>query len=180
LGSPVNQHTIVVDCGSGIIAAVSSGARGLLQKYFEADVGESSALPEEMAGWLTAQRRLLGSLDVLGGAPQCLQVRKGSSTVAVRLAQSTTNVAVILLKETDSTLGISALVLKCLTPRENEILHWIGEGKRNNEIATILSLSPRTVGKHVEHVFEKLGVETRTAAARAARDFGRVEAMNRE
>lgn len=55
-----------------------------------------------------------------------------------------------------------------LTHREAEILHWIGEGKRNGEIGTILSVSERTVGKHVEHILEKLGVETRTAAARVA------------
>lgn len=55
-----------------------------------------------------------------------------------------------------------------LTRRECEVLHWIGEGKRNAEIAAILGLSPRTVSTHVEHILEKLGVETRTAAARVA------------
>jgi DNA-binding CsgD family transcriptional regulator len=55
-----------------------------------------------------------------------------------------------------------------LTPREREILRWLREGKRNGEIGVILGISGRTVGKHLEHVFEKLGVETRTAAVRAA------------
>ena len=59
-----------------------------------------------------------------------------------------------------------------LTRRENEILHWVAEGKRNSEISRILELSPRTVGKHLEHVFAKLGVETRTAAARLAIELG--------
>jgi DNA-binding CsgD family transcriptional regulator len=57
-----------------------------------------------------------------------------------------------------------------LSPREREILHWVGEGKRNAEIATILQLSPLTVRKHLENIFSKLGVETRTAAAAALRD----------
>ena len=52
-----------------------------------------------------------------------------------------------------------------LTAREVEVLRWIGAGKRNAEIATILGVSPRTVDKHVEHPLGKLGVETRTAAA---------------
>jgi DNA-binding CsgD family transcriptional regulator len=53
-----------------------------------------------------------------------------------------------------------------LTPREVEVVRWIGEGKRNAEIGVILGVSRRTVDKHVEHIFEKLGVETRTTAAR--------------
>ena len=53
-----------------------------------------------------------------------------------------------------------------LTKRENEVLEWISEGKRDAEIAAILGCAPKTVGKHVEHILEKLGVETRTAATR--------------
>lgn len=52
-----------------------------------------------------------------------------------------------------------------LTGREVEILHWVACGKTNRDIGDILSLSPRTVNKHLEHVYVKLGVETRTAAA---------------
>ena len=56
-----------------------------------------------------------------------------------------------------------------LTGRESEVLHWLSTGKRNDEIAIILGISPRTVHKHVEHILAKLGVETRTAAATLAR-----------
>lgn len=56
-----------------------------------------------------------------------------------------------------------------LTAREAEVLLWVARGKTNRDIAEILGMSPRTVNKHLEHVFEKLGVETRTAAAAAAR-----------
>lgn len=51
-----------------------------------------------------------------------------------------------------------------LTPREAEILMWISRGKTNKEVGLILETSPRTVNKHLEHIFEKLGVPTRTAA----------------
>ncbi len=44
-------------------------------------------------------------------------------------------------------------------------MRWMSEGKRDREIATILGLSRRTVEKHVCHIFAKLKVETRTAAA---------------
>lgn len=51
-----------------------------------------------------------------------------------------------------------------LTPRENEVLRWLAHGKTDAEIAALLGLSPRTVQKHLEHIYVKLGVETRTAA----------------
>jgi DNA-binding CsgD family transcriptional regulator len=51
-----------------------------------------------------------------------------------------------------------------LTEREAEVLGWIAHGKTNQEISSILVVSPHTVRKHVENIFEKLGVHTRTAA----------------
>lgn len=51
-----------------------------------------------------------------------------------------------------------------LTAREAEILMWVSCGKTNKEVGLILNTSPRTVNKHLEHIFEKLGVPTRTAA----------------
>jgi len=52
-----------------------------------------------------------------------------------------------------------------LTTRESEILFWLARGKSNAEIAKILAIKPATVSKHLEHIYPKLGVENRTAAA---------------
>lgn len=62
----------------------------------------------------------------------------------------------------------SRLQQVALTPRETEVLSWLAKGKTNRDIADILGMSHRTVNKHLEHVFEKLGVETRSAAAAIA------------
>jgi DNA-binding CsgD family transcriptional regulator len=51
-----------------------------------------------------------------------------------------------------------------LTGREREVLRWLASGKTDREIARILAISPRTVHKHLQRIYEKLGVETRTAA----------------
>lgn len=51
-----------------------------------------------------------------------------------------------------------------LTPRVAEVLLWVAQGKTNADIATILGISEWTVKKHVLEIFDKLGVETRTAA----------------
>jgi DNA-binding NarL/FixJ family response regulator len=52
-----------------------------------------------------------------------------------------------------------------LTAREAEVLLWTARGKSNRDIGTILGLSPRTVNKHLEQIFAKLGVDNRTSAA---------------
>ena len=58
----------------------------------------------------------------------------------------------------------AALLRNPLTQREMDVLEWVARGKTNRDVAEILGMSPRTVNKHLEHIYEKLGVETRTAA----------------
>ena len=61
-----------------------------------------------------------------------------------------------------------------LTGREAEVLLWVSRGKANREMGQILGISPRTVNKHLEQIFVKLGVENRaSAAARAVRLMSR-------
>ena len=51
-----------------------------------------------------------------------------------------------------------------LTERETEVLTWVAEGKSNRDVDIILGIKSATVKKHLEHIFRKIGVETRTAA----------------
>ncbi len=55
-----------------------------------------------------------------------------------------------------------------ITKRESEVLYWTAQGKTNWEISQILEMSPRTVNKHLEQLYKKLGVDNRTAAAAIA------------
>ena len=64
-------------------------------------------------------------------------------------------------------IRILALQLK-LTPRQAEVLHWVAEGKTNDEIATILGCSINTVKMHLKDIFQRLGIHTRTSAAACA------------
>jgi DNA-binding response OmpR family regulator len=81
-----------------------------------------------------------------------------------------------LLRVIEGGVGNDQMVLKSrlmITDRESEVLLWIARGKSNRDIADILSLSPRTVNKHLEQIYNKLGVENRTsAAALAVRTLG--------
>ena len=69
------------------------------------------------------------------------------------------------------TLPPEKLLALGLTRREGEVMHWIAQGKSNSDIATILESSPRTVAKHIEHIFLKLKVESRTAAVAEVRQL---------
>lgn len=83
----------------------------------------------------------------------------------------------LLFRLTESVAGSEEQVLQqflSLTTRESEVLLWISRGKSNREIGEILTISPRTVNKHLEQVFVKLGVENRaSAAARAVKTLAR-------
>ena len=60
---------------------------------------------------------------------------------------------------------IPAFTKAHLTRREADVLFWITRGKSNGEIGSILAISPGTVKKHLEHIYKKLGVRSRLAAA---------------
>lgn len=76
-----------------------------------------------------------------------------------------------LFRLSEPTAGRQEAVLRDalgLTAREAEVLLWIANGKPNRDIGEILGISPRTVNKHLEQVFTKLGVENRASAAALA------------
>jgi DNA-binding response OmpR family regulator/DNA-binding CsgD family transcriptional regulator len=77
---------------------------------------------------------------------------------------------VVIELQSQAAPGPNALLKLGLTPREAEVLFWITEGKTSPEIGIILNSSRRTVEKHSERIFEKLGVGNRTAAIRCALD----------
>jgi DNA-binding CsgD family transcriptional regulator len=69
--------------------------------------------------------------------------------------------------------SMMALASLSLTPREAEVLFWISQGKSNHDIGVILGAKTGTICKHVEHIFGKLNVENRTAAAVIALETSR-------
>ena len=65
-------------------------------------------------------------------------------------------------------LDSEVLARHALTPRESEVLQWVSAGKTDRDVAALLGCSPRTVHKHLQRIYTKLGVETRTAAVMRA------------
>lgn len=83
-----------------------------------------------------------------------------------------------LLEEQQAAVQPTSFALLGLTQREAEVLQWVAQGKTNIEIGIILGISAETVRKHLQHIFEKLGVETRTAAIAVA--FGHAPGCDEE
>lgn len=104
-----------------------------------------------------------------GGEAVVLSTPAGARLSVRNLGTATLGETMLLLApQKDGPAGTSRLADAALTPRETEVLSWLAKGKTNRDIAEILGMSPRTVNKHLEHIFEKLGVETRSAAAALA------------
>ena len=77
----------------------------------------------------------------------------------------------ILLKIQSPNVEIDPVILEeslSITSREAQVLLWLAHGKTNREIAEILQMSPRTVNKHLEQMYPKVGADNRTAAASVA------------
>ena len=92
-----------------------------------------------------------------------------SVLIARHVGQSGLSESMLLLRMAPAQTGASVRQPDVpLTPRETEVLSWLAKGKTNRDIAEILGMSHRTVNKHLEHIFEKLGVETRSAATAIA------------
>jgi DNA-binding CsgD family transcriptional regulator len=131
-----NERGVVLLDEAGRIESRTPEARRLLDRYFGA-IG--ARLPDDVVGW---RRR------ALPGEP--LTVRRADASLVLHSVGS----ALLLEERRDSRL----------TAREREVLDLVAEGKTNAEIAAALWISPGTVRRHLDNVFRKLGVHTRTAA----------------
>lgn len=104
----------------------------------------------------------------VGRLPPGLEAPGGPLHVRRFAEPGSDDLHLLLLEEPNDPPGPAALLKLGLTPREAEVLYWLAQGKSNPDIATILGAGVRTVHKHVENIFRKLGLETRNAAALVA------------
>jgi len=108
---------------------------------------------------------------VVANAREPLVISHGDRRLCVRWVAGSADESWLVLSEERDWDFVSSLAALGLTEREAQVLRWISEGKSNPEIGIILGSSPNTVRKHVQHVLQKLGVETRAAAVRRVRDL---------
>ncbi|WP_313950695.1 LuxR C-terminal-related transcriptional regulator [Accumulibacter sp.] len=151
------------------LVMISAGANALLAAWWPGEIiVAGTSLPQRVDTWLRREEKAVGIAGRRGFCP--LALTRGSRTVNVRAFPDPDSPHDYLLfiresramQRSDPSPGFR------LTPRERTVLAWVAAGKTNQDIATILCASVRTIEKHLEHVFAKLGVETRTAAVMRA------------
>ncbi len=171
----IGEEAVLVADLEGRLLYASARAKQLARDFFQPH--RPDALPFELQHWL--QSHPLGATSFVQEVPgrrltcHCGPVASWSSGTMPEALQdlvpSGSGRCVRLAEH--SALAIPRTAQRfSLTPREAQVLHWMAEGKRNGEIATILGISERTVDKHREHIFAKLNVETRTSAVARARE----------
>ncbi len=150
-------------------------ARELMARHFGAGLQTLAHAPAGLCAWVRA--RLAAGAG--GDEPPHWTSVVGTRRLRCSLhPASAEDEWLVVLTESGNGAAVEALGLRFrLTAREAEVLYWVAQGKTNRDIGEILGTSPKTVTKHLEHVFEKLGVETRTAAA--ARVIGTLPELTR-
>ncbi len=149
----------------GKIMWATPQAQKLLSDALSSGSDDDVVLPDPIPQWLDQARKgKAGSkATIMAALPGNDQLRLqfmgrlGTNEFLLRLAKDS---GTETPAEFSSELG--------LTTREGEVLSWLAKGKTNRDIAQILGLSPRTIDKHLEQIYSKLGVENRTAAAAIA------------
>lgn len=151
----------------GRVVLSTPAARKRLTSYFGERALAGNRLPEALRRWVD-QHRSGGRVPWETLAPrEPFVVERDGRRLAVRLV-SDRPLFLLLLDEQATHLQPQGLESLGLTRREAEVLAWVAEGKTAWEVSVILGLSARTVEKHLERIYAKLGVETRTAAAASA------------
>ncbi|OKO79190.1 response regulator transcription factor [Bradyrhizobium sp. NAS96.2] len=157
------RYLLAVNSAGALLWATPQAQRLLSDTL--ADAADNFVLPEPMPQWLEqahkggAGKKTATVASFPGNEQLRLQYmgKLGPNEFLLRLAKDTSG---DMPAEFSNELG--------LTTREGEVLSWLSKGKTNRDIAQILGLSPRTVDKHLEQIYAKLGVENRTAAAAIA------------
>lgn len=155
----MGQH-LMTTTHAGVIAWATPQTYALLAKARVSDDWQQSEMALQVRLWL-AHEPAVGNVLKLTGLDYPLALKMMGLTEQKE----------VLLKLEDGNKPTGPTLLKLelgLTDRESEVLHWIANGKTNREVAEILEMSPRTVNKHLEQIFPKLGVENRTSAAGVA------------
>ena len=159
---------VIIVTEQGQVQYITQRGEQLLNQYFDHKTPE--LLPESLRNWL--KHEILSQTFDNQVPPSCfpLQIETKGKQLLIRLiANLIEEQYLILLEEQElRSFSVASLELLGLTKREAEVLFWVANDKSNAGIAKVLGCCEGTVRKHLEHVHQKLGVQTRTAAVMVA------------
>jgi DNA-binding CsgD family transcriptional regulator len=161
----VGRAAVLLSAG-GVIQAASAQALQWLDEYCLAPESEEM-LPEPVAAWRERRRASLTEGGA-GSGDDVLEVQRGYRCLTIRAIGGQEADHDLLVFEERHEVSSRDLRTLGLTPRQAEILQLVAAGRSDREIASLLYVSEHTVGKHLEHIFTRLRVTSRTAAAAVA------------
>ena len=159
---------VIIVTSEGQVQFITQRGEQLLSEYFDQKTPDS--LPEILQNWFKHEILSLTSNGKIPSTCLPLQIEKKGKQLLIRLIANLIGEQYLLLLEEQElrSFSISSLELLGLTKREAEVLFWVAKDKSNAGIAKVLGCCEGTVRKHLEHVHQKLGVQTRTAAVMVA------------
>jgi DNA-binding CsgD family transcriptional regulator len=160
-----SAHAVIVLGREGQIELATDLATSWLSGL--TDVGLGIHLPEPLRAWSAAQGRRARE-HCHAGRP--LELCAGEATLTAQFIPGGADRLDAILLRQRAPLRTGAMLALGLTNREIEVLRMLAHGLSNGQIALELALSERTIAKHLEHIYAKLGVGNRTAAVARARD----------
>jgi DNA-binding CsgD family transcriptional regulator len=163
LHQTLNHLGLVVLSSEGQVQRVTPQAVAWLEAYFPKPTS-AFQLPDHLWAWVKHQISCATLESNVSKAQLPLRLEQAGRQLVIRLVVEQRPEQYLLLLE-EQTLSLSkSLELLGLSQRETEVLFWIMQGKDNKAISVHLSVGKSTVGKHLESIYRKLGVQSRTEA----------------
>lgn len=163
LHQTLNHLGLVVLSAEGQVQQVTPQAMAWLEAYFPKPTN-SFQLPDHLWAWVKYQISCATLKSNFSKAQLPLRIEQAGRQLVIRLVVEQRSERYLLLLE-EQTLSLSkSLELLGLSQRETEVLFWIVQGKDNKAIAVHLSVGKSTVRKHLESIYRKLEVQSRTEA----------------
>lgn len=158
-----SHQALISVTDTGRIRFMTSHAMRLLTRYGVSIHKTRNWLPTTLRDWLRHELTRLESHTFATSPPKPLHIEGAESCLNIYYLRKGSHL-LLLINEQFTRLSVANLAQLGLSRRETEILDWVVQGKTNLEIGAILGISHRTVQKHLERIFARLGVENRHAA----------------
>jgi DNA-binding CsgD family transcriptional regulator len=168
--SPKANRTVLVQSGNGRPLEWTQPAWEVVRDYLPMSSRHPQRLPDELQQWMQ-QQQTVGRQEAAAQQPRVPRYySRAGRRLIVHYLEELGEPALLLEEQQEQHMEEAWIILQGLglTPRQAEVLFWVAQGKTNQDIAAILQMQRDTVRTHLQGIYQRLGVENRTAAARCA------------
>jgi len=161
------DRAMIILKGKRRVQWMTEPARHCVAEFFGNLPQHANRLPEPMVQWIEQQSRERDNQP--SALPESTVIERDGEQLVLRLvSDKQKGLRLLRLEKQRPALSARSLERLGLSRRETEVLRWLARGMTNAKIGTTLGLSRFTVRTHLEHIYQKLEVQTRTAAAAIA------------